>query len=204
MYKPTIFAKVFGASLGVLLLVAAIGVYGGLAYAVPVSGVGGFTITADSIHGEQAVVYPTSGETSEDSNRSMYVVELKSTTIENLKITKTVNLPGLGEREVVITAGDTVKSDELLLKTSSVGASDSKLSGLELDEDPSADAEFTVRTGEIEDEADARTIDINGSEPGLQIDHAELQSHYLVTNQIQIPGLSVTLENPDSSGNESG
>lgn len=202
MYDKSIFAKVFGASLGVLLLVAAIGVYGGLAYAVPVSGVGGFTITADSIDGEGATVYPTTGETSEQSERAMYVVELQKTTIEGLEIRKPVNIPGAGEKVVVISSSGTVTSDELLLKTSSVSSGDAMLTGLELDETPSSGESFEVRTGEVEEGASGNTVSFNGSEPGLQIRDNTLRSHYLVTNQIRIPGLSVTIENP--SGNTSG
>lgn len=204
MYNKTTFAKTFGAGLGVMLLVAAVGVYGGLAYAVPVSGVGGFTITADSIEGENAVVYPQVGETSEQSERSMSVVELQSATIENLRITKTVSFPGVGERQVVITAEDTVETDALMLKTSSVFAEDSTLTGLQLDENPTSEAsrEFVISAGGADDAQSARTVDIQGDNPGLSIQSAELQSHYLVTNQISIPGLSVTVEEPGQSSQE--
>lgn len=201
MYKTVTFAKTFGAGLGLMLLVAAVGVYGGLAYAVPVSGVGGFTVTADSIEGEDAVVYPQVGETSEQSERSMSVVELKSATIENLRITKTVTFPGMGERQVVITASDTVKTDSLLLKSSSIQAEDSTLTGLQLDENPNSKAseEFVISAGGADDAQSGKTVNISGENPGLFVETTELQTHYLVTNQISIPGLSVTVEEPGES-----
>lgn len=204
MYNTTTFAKTFGASLGLMLLVAAVGVYGGLAYAVPVSGVGGFTVTADTIEGDDAVVYPSTGDTSEAANQEMAVVELQSTTIENLRITKTVNLPAVGEKQVVITAEDTVKSDQMLLKSSNIYANGSELTGLSLDESPSGEAsqEFVVKAGGADDAPSGQTVDIQGENPGLFVEEAELQTHYLVTNQISIPGLSVTVEDPGQSSKE--
>lgn len=204
MYKKAIFAKTFGASLGLMLLVAAVGVYGGLAYAVPVSGVGGYTVTADSIDGDNAVVYPSAGATSGAGQTGVAVVELQSTTIENLKITKTVSLPGLGERQVVISAEDTVKSDQLLLKASNIYAANSTLTGLQLDETPEGDMEFAVTAGAAQNAESGNTVNIQGQNPGLHVENAELQTHYLVTNQISIPGLSVTIQEPGESSSVEG
>lgn len=189
--------KGFGASLGILLIIAAVGLSSGVAYAVPVAGVGGYTITADTIEGQDALIYPQSGvETSGAGDRVAAVYELESTTIQGLKITKPINVPGGGQSNVVITAEREVRSDEILLKASSLETSGAKLNLLEVDENmaDSPSRQFELRAA-VDDPANARHINIESQDgPDVVLEDPVMQTHYLVTNRIALPGLTVRLE----------
>lgn len=193
MYDKLTFAKGLGASLGFLLIVIAIGVYTGVAFAVPVAGVGGYTVAADTINGQDAFIYPQAGVDKAGGSGTAAVVELQSTDIDGLKITKPVDIPGGGNASVVITADDNVQSDEILLKVSSVETSSATINLLEIDENmaDSPTRQFELRAA-VDQPASARHIDIEGgSGPDVHLEDPSLQTHYLVTNRISLPGLSV-------------
>lgn len=195
MYRKTIFAKAFGASLGLMLLVAAVGVYGGLAFAVPVTQVGGgtYTLHADSITATNAIVYPSSGV----GDQPAAVVEFTNSKISGLKITKTVNTP-VGKAEVVITSNGPVQTESLLLQSNRIHAEDSSLSGLEiLANDQRVGGQFSVSTGATSEELEDRgkTVDLGAKEDGaLVLKNFNIETRYIVTNNIGIQGLNVQIK----------
>lgn len=201
MYQKVIFAKAFGVSLGVLLLIAAIGVYGGLAYAVPVAGVGTYTTAADDINASEVVVHPQV----EGDDQAIAVVELRDTEIDGLTITKDV-----GNYELEITADQTVESEQMLIKAETIDAEGSNVFGAEVDANTvgESDREFEVRSGAQQVEEGPQGVDaavhaIEGAEePSLYLENFEIETHYLVTNEISIPDLSISIGESGGSGDE--
>lgn len=196
MYNKTLFAKSFGAALGVLLIIAAIGVYGGLAYAVPVAGMGSYTTMGEDIEASEVVVHPTV----EEGDNTMTVVELRDTTIEGLEIRKNV-----GGVDIVVSADNTVESEEMLIKASNIEAQGSDVMGAEVDANTVGEAnrDFEVRCGAQQvEEGGGRTVDIQTDvgDNCLHLEQWEIETHYLVTNEISIPDLSISVEGADSSG----
>lgn len=190
MYKKVAFAKAFGASLGIMLLVAAVGVYGGLAFAVPVTQAGGgsYLLEADSITASNAIVYPSAG-----NDKAVAVVEFKNSKINGLKITKTANTP-VGQAEVVISSNGEVQTESLMLKGEVVNAENSDLSGLVVDASHPQTGGFAVNTDVQEVEGSPQTVDIEtGGSDGLKLSNFDIQTQYIVTNNIGIPGLSVDI-----------
>lgn len=185
MYEKVTFAKTFGASLGVLLLVAAIGVYGGVAYAVPVSGVGHYEVAADQIDAQDVTVHPQV-----DADGEAYaVIELQETTIEGLEITK----EGSGFN-LVVSADDTVTSGTMLIHANSLEAADSDLDGVALDpNDENVDSELSVSTGNDLEDGETVTFD-DASGDNLYLEDFSIETTYLVTNQISIPDLSLDIQ----------
>lgn len=193
MYDKTLFAKSFGAALGVLLIIAAIGVYGGLAYAVPVAGMGSYTTVGEDIEASEVVVHPQM-DSSEEGDNAVAVVELRDTTIEGLEIRKEV-----GGMVVVVSADDVVESEEMLIKASNIEANGSDVMGAEVDANTvgEADRGFEVRCGaqQIEDGAGATvTMETDVGDNCLHLEQWRIETHYLVTNEISIPDLSISVE----------
>lgn len=195
MYNKTLFAKSFGAALGVLLIIAAIGVYGGLAYAVPVAGMGSYTTVGDDIEASEVVVHPTV----EEGDNTMTVVELRDTTIEGLEIRKNV-----GGVDIVVSADNTVESEEMLIKASNIEATGSNVMGAEVDAntvgEPNRDFEVRCGAQQVDDGAGRTvTFETDVGDNCLHLEQWEIETHYLVTNEISIPDLSISVEGADSS-----
>lgn len=192
MYDKVIFTKALGASLGILLLVAAVGVYGGVAYAVPVSGVGTYEVAADDINASEVTVHPQV----DDNGETVAVIELRQTQIEGLTITKEVN-----GQEVIISADNTVESEAMLIRANSLEADGSDLQGVTIDGNPDADAPMTVATGtEIED---GETVDFGeADDDDLYLESFNIETQYLVTNEISIPDLSLDIQSADGGDDE--
>ena len=152
MYDKGILAKSTGASLGVVAIVGLLFVSTGTAFAMPVAGIGGFTISADVIEGEGMVLYPGSSDAENstdvssnsnagvDNQYPVGVVELDSTTIEGMNLKKVFDLQNEtsgvmpGKARIVISASGNVTSQTLMMKTPQLAADEAKFSGMEIDE----------------------------------------------------------------------
>jgi hypothetical protein len=215
MYDKSILAKSTGASLGVVAVVGMLFLSTGTAFAIPISGIGGFNIQATEIRGENLKLYPGVGAASGQNNITQYptgVVELTSVDIDGLLLTKVIPLPSaLGfnpgsSAQLVITSSGTVSADTLLLKTPKLSASDSTFNGLVISEspNPSEAAEIIqLESNEQPTNAQGQTIpfrtqgssfDGGGARTGLVLQDAQIQGVYLATNQINIPGLSLEVQ----------
>lgn len=183
-YDVVLFAKTLGVALGLLFLIAALGIFGGVAYAVPVSGVGEYQVSADHIEATDVVVHPqmtTDGEI-------VAVIELRETEIEGLEITKRTD--GM---EMVVSAEGPVESEEMLIRAKDLEAVDSDLSGVEIDANSGVDSGMTVGTGQ--DMENGETVQFgDAGEGNLVLEDFSITTTYLVTNQISIEGLSLEVD----------
>jgi putative alpha-1,2-mannosidase len=195
MYDKSLLAKGTSASLVVVGLIVVLMLHTGTAYAVPMAGVGGFTITADEIRGETAEIYVGAGNTSTESGVPMAVTELSSSEIDGLQISKELDvgeMPGVtGNARIVISGNGTVTTGRQLLKATEVQADEAVLRGQTLDESPAANPRnrFTITATGTEEK------------PGMVLKDAEITAHYLTTNRITIPDQKITVEyDPDDDG----
>ena len=109
MYDKSILVKSTGASLGVVAIVGLLFLSTGTAFATPVAGIGGFTIEAQEITGDNLILYPGTSEAENSTEinpdaqneagapdyRDQYpvgIVELTNTEIVGLELTKTFEL----------------------------------------------------------------------------------------------------------------
>lgn len=214
MYDKRILAKSTGASLGVVAVVGMLFLSTGTAFAMPVSGIGGFIIQADEIRGNDMVMYPGQGDAENHENYPQAVVELSGTEIDNMRLIKVFHLSeyGLsGNARLVISAGDenhSVSSEALLMKTPALSAESATFSGMVIDEEHVPDDEkdeeslrrmITLRAPaeptEEELPGGARTIDLDGgSNPGLTMQNARIRATYLATNEITLPNLGLEVQ----------
>ncbi|WP_157525910.1 DUF6230 family protein [Halorientalis sp. IM1011] len=152
MYDKSILAKSTGASLGVVAIVGLLFVSTGTAFAMPVAGIGGFTISADTIEGEGMILYPGSSDAENSTDVSsgsnadvnnqypVGVVELDSTEIEGMQLKKVFDLQNYsggvmpGKARIVIAASGNVSSGTLMMKTPQLSADEAVFSGMEIDE----------------------------------------------------------------------
>jgi hypothetical protein len=200
MYDTNILAKSTGASLGVVALVGVLFLSTGTAFAMPVAGIGGFQIQADSIEGDDLLLYPGLADGSNQDDYPHSIVELRNNEIEGLRLTKTFDLGDYtdsmdGRARLVIESGGTVEIERLLLKTPELGADEATFNGLEISESDSDDLEesFSIRAPSDPDET--RQIDLTGGEnPGLEMTNADIRATYLATDEITLPDLELKFQ----------
>lgn len=196
MYEKITFVKGTAASIGVVALIGLLVMASGTAYAVPLAGIGGFTIEADRVTSEEVVIYPGVDDTSERSAYPMAVVEQRGVEIEGLRQTKELDasaMPGLdGTARIVITSDETVTADEQVLKFSKLEAESATFEGQVIDEHNSDDPtqEFDISSGEY----DGRTVDVSKDGPAQELEDVEIQAHYLASNQISLPGMEFAVQ----------
>ncbi|MFD1587093.1 hypothetical protein ACFR9U_08855 [Halorientalis brevis] len=219
MYDTGIFAKSTGASLGVVAVVGTLFLSTGVAFAVPISGIGGFRIQADRIAGDDFILYPGSGDAENHSNYPQGVAELREVEIEELRLGKRFNLDQYGMRgnaRLVITAGSdgaNVTTGQLLLKTPALSAETVVFNGMTVSERNVPDSRhgfsriITLRTHDeptrngtnADLPGGTRQIELTGgSNPGLQMRYADIRATYLATNRITLPNLGLEVQyDPD-------
>ncbi|MFD1587381.1 DUF6230 family protein [Halorientalis brevis] len=200
MYDTNLLAKSTGASLGVVALVGVLFLSTGTAFAMPVAGIGGFQIQADSIEGDDLLLYPGLADGSNEDDYPHSIVELRNNEIEDLRLTKTLDLSDYsdsvdGRARLVIESGGTVTIDRLLLKTPKLSADEATFSGLEISESDSDTLEESFSIRAPSDPPDTRQIELDGgSNPGLEMTDANIRATYLATDEITLPDLELKFQ----------
>lgn len=219
MYDKKVLAKGTAVSFGVVALVAMLIVSSGMAFAAPLSGVGGFTIQADELRGDDLYLYPGVSDTSEREGIPTATAEFSAVEIDGLELTKEFeNVPAIGgNARIVITSTDTVTADSLLVKQSKLQASSSTFNGLLIDEENAeysesfkqvAPSTAEQRTEGSDGTIEPKTLDLsNASNPGIVLQNATINAHYQAVNEISIPGITLATEydaNGDGDYTDSG
>lgn len=207
MYDKSLLAKGTGVSFGVVALVAILVLQTGTAYAVPLAGVGGFTIKADEIRGQDAHIYVGVDDTSQKQAVPMGVTELESSEIDGLRLIKEVSvdsMPGLsGNAKMVISGTDTVTTGNQILKATKIQADEAVLREQVIDESPASDPNDRFTIDAKGNATEGETVDptASGDKPGLVLKDATINAHYLATNKITIPGQKIEIQyDPDDDG----
>lgn len=207
MYDKSLLAKGTGVSLGVVALVAMLVLHTGTAYAVPLAGVGGFTVKADEIRGQDAHIYVGADDTSQKEAVPMGVTELESSEIEGLRLIKELNvdsIPGLsGNARMVISGTGTVTTGNQILKATEIKAEEAILREQVIDESPASDPNDRFTIDAQGNPSAGETVDPSAStgKPGLVLKDATINAHYLATNRISIPGQKIAIQyDPDEDG----
>ncbi|MFD1587793.1 PKD domain-containing protein [Halorientalis brevis] len=167
----------------------------GVAYALPLAGIGGFTITAEQVTADNLLLYPGNGDTSELDSYPQTITELQETTLEDLTLTKTIDLgstPGLsGKMQISFVSTGNTSGSSVVLKSSVLRSEEATFNDFSIKEMESPDAfgQFEIASnGSV-------TLEGVGSQP------VQIRAHYLATNSISVPGSKlVACYDPDSDG----
>lgn len=196
-----------GASFAAVAAVVGVLLATGTAYAVPLAGIGGFTIQAEEIRGQEAYIYAGGTDSSERSAIPAGVTELASSEIDGLKLIKKLDvgsIPGLsGQMKMVISGTDTVTTGPQMLKFSNLKADEAILRSQVIDESASDDPneQFTIEARGDPQEAESINLQNSGDKPGLVLKDVTINAHYLATNRISIPGQQISIAyDPDGDG----
>jgi hypothetical protein len=212
MYNKRTFGKSMGATFAVLVMIAILIMSTGTAFAVPLAGIGGFTIQADKLTAESVVIYPGVGDTSNQDAYPMAVVEQKNVKIEGLVLTKTIDVsavPGLsGQVKLVQSANGTVTADQQLVKITRLQAEKAVFNQQVIDEanEGGPSRSFGFWQGDAAKTQnklpDGRIVDISNDGPAQKFKDVTIQAHYLASSSISLPGLTLEVQyDEDGDGN---
>lgn len=202
MYDKDTFTRGTGLSLGVVAIVGLVFLTSGTAFSLPVAGIGGFTIQADRVEGDDLLLYPSLSDTSQVADYPHTTIELRNSSIEGLELRKRIDLGNYfgngidGTARFVIMTDRDVSTDGLLLRSPALDAEESTFNGFELSETATSDLNraFSIRAPS-EPQAEARQFDLTGGEnPGLILENTTIRATYLATNRISLPGLALRVE----------
>ncbi|RDI36659.1 DUF6230 family protein [Falsibacillus pallidus] len=175
--------KVFWTSFlsGMILLGALLVSIGlsGVAYAVPLAGVGDFYVEFDNLEGDGYTFYPKMGETSSSKSAPQGTNLIEKLTIKNLKLYKDFKVGDQWLR-VEITASKPVQITGLQQDASLIQAN-AKFSNLVLKENYSSDW----------------TKQFKQSSSHITLGSAKLKTHYLFQKTITMNGMKLTVHKID-------
>jgi hypothetical protein len=212
MYNKRTFGKSMGASVAVLTIIALLVMSSGVAYAVPLAGVGGFTIQVDKLTADSAIIYPGADDTSTQDKYPMGIVEMKDVKINGLRLMKTIDvssIPGLnGDARIVMTADGTVTAEQQVVKITHLQAETAVFNQQVIDESNSNDPSrsFGIWMGDASEKQNklfnGRIVNLNSDGPAQKLVNAKIQAHYLASSSISLPGLNLEVQyDEDGDGN---
>lgn len=180
LVEGTISKKVFWSAFasGILalgLLLVSFGI-SGVAYAVPIAGVGDFYVEFDRLEGNGYTFYPKMGETSSSDSAPQGTNLIDSLTIDNLQLYKDFKVGGDWIR-VKITASKPVQITGLQHDAGLIEA-DAKFQDLVLEENHSDDWQKQFQQ----------------TSSTITLEHAKLKTHYLFQKTINMNGMRLTVE----------
>lgn len=143
--------------------------------AVPIAGVGGFTIEADTITISNFKLLPHMGETSEKKAVPQVTTQMNAK-IKGLKLYKDFDLPGGKKVRAMVSATGEVKSNGMVLDMT-------KLTG---------DHSFKKLTIQEHQSNDFRKK-FEMKAPSLILKKPKITAHYLYNNSISLPGMTLDL-----------
>ncbi|WP_462413355.1 DUF6230 family protein [Neobacillus sp. Marseille-QA0830] len=168
---------------GFLFLGALLGTFGltGVAYAVPLSGFGEFTVSFDEMVGHGFKLYGGVADGGTRKGNPVAVNEIDSATITNLKITK--DFPAL-HIKAVIEAGEPVEINGLIQKATLING-DASFESMTMKENYVGDVQNPLEAAAKEFTQDADTITIK---------NGDLKTLYLFQQTVSLPGMKVYFE----------
>lgn len=176
MYNRKRITRGAGVALAVWGAIGLIIMSTGVAYAVPLAGLGGFNIAADEISANNMLLYQGVGDTSTMEHYPQTIVELQDVTLDGLWLYKTFDMdkaPGLtGQARVYLWTGGETTADNVLVKSSAL----------------STDGGATFR--------DFAVTERGGSRPGTQfqitaddgitLEQPRINAHYLASSKLTV------------------
>ena len=178
---------------GFIFLGSLLGLFGvtGVAAAVPLSGVGEFTVKFDKMIGKDFQLLGGLADGGTRQNNPVAVNIIKEATIYGLEISKKITIPGLGTIRVVIESKDEknpVKIDGLTQKATVVSG-DAVFTNMEMKEN---------FVGNIENPLEKVAKEFTQGADTITITNGELQTLYLWQDSVTLSNMKVYFEIPDS------
>ena len=177
--KPLLLA-LLGGFFALTLMLSAFGLTG-VAYAVPISGVGEFTVQFDKLNGSGFKMYGGVAEAGNAPQTPVFVNEMDKATIQGLRISK--DFPALGIR-VVIVASEPVSIDGLVQKATQINGNIS-FGSLTMKESYVGDTSNPVEKAAKEFTQGANSI---------TIENGDIKTVYLFQQKVSLPGMKVYFE----------
>lgn len=180
-------------------------VMSGTTYAVPLGGIGGFTVTADDITAESAVIYPGYGQTDSQEKANVLIVELRSVEITGLSLQKdldTSTVPGISsDATMSVESETTVSADQLVLKTTGLTADSATLNNAIIAEQTSSNPadSFLISAGPASGSFQGQITTIDNDRQAAKLSNVQLTGHYIAAGALTIPDVTVEITNATST-----
>ncbi|WP_299265138.1 PKD domain-containing protein [Halorientalis sp.] len=185
MYNRKRIARGAGTAIATWALIGLLVMSTGVAYALPLAGVGGFNVTASEITADDLVLYPGVGNTDSEDNFPQTVVQLSNTDIQQFALTKDLDLgsvpmfPLPGTLRIKFLSPGGTDGGNVLVKSTALGADQATFNGFLTNDTNASDARgrWSIRSD--------GPVTLQGTDrSGVRI-----RAHYLATDRISITNL---------------
>lgn len=185
-------------SAGLIALLVMLLMTGTIFAAFPLAGIGGFTVEASKIVGNQFELYPEVGPTEGSDkwmNAAIYIEgETKITQLnlaKTLDVSSTLGSYGVNTVDIIISnSGSDITAEGLRLRVTGLQSDDSLLTNLGIQE------------GVNNKDGDRQPFIL--SSDVVNLTNAQLNTHYLSVGSIGIPGLKIQLVHNTTDGKKGG
>ena len=182
MYDRQRVARGAGAAIAIWTLIGLVFLSTGVAYAVPLAGLGGFNATIGVVESDSLALYPAVGDTSERDAYPQAIVELENARLEDLEAYKDLDvssIPGLtGTARFRLASRGEIDSNNALIKTAALTADDAQFDAFEI-----AD----------EDTGDVRTSFEIFANDRARLESVKIRAHYLTASSVDLSDLSLSV-----------
>ncbi|WP_336000912.1 PKD domain-containing protein [Halorientalis halophila] len=170
----------------------------GVAFALPLAGVGGFNVTASEVTAEEMILVPGVDDTDTEQNFPQTVVQLTNAELQQFTLTKDMDLdrvsgfPMPGTVRVRFASPGQTDGGNVMVKSSALQAEQATFNDFVTNDTNATDARGRWR------------IQSNGpvTLQGADRNGVQIRAHYLLADRISISDLQfVTCYDPDSDGN---
>ncbi|MFC4618793.1 DUF6230 family protein [Camelliibacillus cellulosilyticus] len=171
---------------GFLFLGALLTVFGvsGTAYAIPLSGVGSFTVQFDKLVGEDFKLYGGLSESGNSKTTPVAVNDIKHATVYGLHIYKDIDIPGMGTLRVNIKSSNPVEINGLIQKANLING-DAVFDSLLVKDN---------YVGDIKDPMEKVSKEFTQESNKITLKNGNLSTVYLFQKTVSLPGMKVYFE----------
>jgi len=180
MYDRQRVARGAGAAIAIWALIGLVFLSTGVAYAVPLAGIGGFNASIGVVESDSLALYPSVGDTSERDAYPQTVIELSNAQLNDLDAYKDLDvssIPGLsGTARFRLAGRGDIDSGDVLLKSSALTADDAQFDGFAIEDSDngSVDESFEIFANE-----------------GARLENVEIRAHYLTASSVELSSLAL-------------
>lgn len=200
MISGTKFRNIFGPAIFLSAILIFFYLSGMVSMAFPVTGVGGFTIEASSVSGNDLHIYPSMDDTDKTQEHPVAIIESRSMSLEGFKIVKDFNFDnfadvGTGTMRIIIrsNSSQTTDVDTAVVRTVSMQASDADMEDLTMQE-------HYVPTGS-NPLGPSDPIEFTTSADSYSLQNLKIQASSMAAEKVNIPGLELIIQfDPDNDG----
>lgn len=187
------FTNIFGPAVFVTAVIIFLYISGTVAMAFPITGVGGFTIEASSVSGDNLHIYPAMEETDKVSRHPVATLEAEYMELDDFRITKDFNFDnfadvGTGTMRIVIRSDSSQPTvvEDSIVKAVSMRADEADMENLVIQENQVPAGSNPLGPND--------PVEFVQSADSFNLQEMDMQAARMAAERVEIPGPVIVIQ----------